>query len=419
MLGFNLANEIEELSLVFLMVAYSKFYELSQSGDAEKRGMAAHMAALAYIDHSGPADESAALYAALIGFLDDDSVKVRAALAYGLLRAKSAPRPIMMSLLHDEPIIARAVAQFSPVLVDADLVAIIKIANLTMLEVIADRENLSLRLAHGLIMSNKIAVILKVLARDDVTLNADILHDIALLHGENAKIRGALFSKESLHGVTRLLLIEKVTQALTKARVVKGAITNHRLKRLIRDIQFNALTLIGECEAAEGSSEYTKDMVEGEQVNSRLMLHALVNGHVMFFAQCLSIIAIVPEEKVFTMLNSGSRAALNALFTKSGIGVELRNLLARLVFYAREADLVDDVTARHFVVTALIDELIIEHDGNIPIPLEDAFAYLNEQNIMLARSAARGVMGAFAKDDGQEREMLTDDSEPVLALPAA
>ncbi len=401
------------------MVAYSKFVELSNSTNAEKRGVAAHMAALAYIDHHGPADENAALYASLIGFLDDDSVKVRAALAYGLLHAKSAPRPIMMSLLHDEPIIARAVAQYSPVLVDADLVSIIKIANLTMLEVIADRENLSLRLARGLIMSNEIAVILKVLARDDVVFSADILHDIALLHGENAKIRGALFSKKYLHGVTRLLLIEKVTQALTKVRIVKGSITSHRLNRLIRDVQFNALTLIGEYEATEGSSEYTKDMVEDEQVNPRLMLHALVNGHVMFFAQCLSLIATVPEEKVFTMLNSGSRAVLNALFAKSGIGVELRNLLARLVFYAREVNLVDDVTARHFIVTALIDELIIEHDGNIPLALEDAFAYLNEQNIMLARSAARGVMGAFAKNDGHEREMLLDSSDSILALPAA
>ena len=57
-------------------------------------------------------------------------------------------------------------------------------------------------------------------------------------------------------------------------------------------------------------------------------------------------------------------------------------------------------TARHFVVTALTEELIVEHDGVIPPDLEDAFAYLSEQNVVLARRAARGVMSAFAGDAG-------------------
>ena len=63
------------------MVAYQDFVALSQSGDSEERGQAAHLAAQAYLMHTGPADEHAALYAALIGFLDDPSVRVRAALA--------------------------------------------------------------------------------------------------------------------------------------------------------------------------------------------------------------------------------------------------------------------------------------------------------------------------------------------------
>lgn len=76
------------------MVAYQDFVALSQSRDSEERGQAAHLAAMAYLNHYGPADEHAALYAALIGFLDDPSVRVRGALAYGLLHALDAPRPI-------------------------------------------------------------------------------------------------------------------------------------------------------------------------------------------------------------------------------------------------------------------------------------------------------------------------------------
>src|SRR5690606_36822789 len=105
----------------YVMVAYQRYVELSQSADSDERGQAAHMAALAYLDHRGPADEQAALYAALITFLDDPSVRVRAALAYGLLHSDRAPRPIMLSLAQDAPVISRAVVQYSAVLLDAYL----------------------------------------------------------------------------------------------------------------------------------------------------------------------------------------------------------------------------------------------------------------------------------------------------------
>src|SRR5690606_2323357 len=105
----------------------------------------------------------------------------------------------------------------------------------------------------------------------------------------------------------------------------------------------------------------------------------------------------VSRQKVFTLLESGSRASIAALFLRAGIEAELSKLLVRLVLHARTADLSDDVSARHYVVTALTEELIALHDGAIPAELEEAFGYLSEQNIALARKAARGVMQAFGE----------------------
>src|SRR5688572_17539925 len=133
------------------MVAYQQYLLLSQSGDSEERGQAAHLAAMAYLGHRGPADEQAALYAALMGFLDDPSVKVRAALAYGLLHSDRAPRPIMLSLAQDAPVISRAVVQFSPVLLEADLMGIMRSGDPDMLTVMSARSTLSVRVALALL----------------------------------------------------------------------------------------------------------------------------------------------------------------------------------------------------------------------------------------------------------------------------
>ncbi len=403
------------------MVLYEQFLELSQSSDSEVRSQAAHLASLSFVDHNGSVDEYAALYASLISFLEDNSVKVRAALAYGLLHSKHAPRPVILSLLHDVPIISRAVAQYSPILVDADLMGVVKSQDIAMLDCIADRPELTQRVVHALLENNNSDISLKVLWRHDVDIAPNVLARIADDLGDNPKIRDALFARDELPGSSRFLLIEKVCSDLTNSRLVKGAIAQRPLNRLMRDLTNSAITSIGESEACLGLSDYALEMIDKNQVNARILLHSVVSGDVLFFAQCVAVLTNIPQEKIFTLLNSGSRASLNALFSKSGMNMAIRNLLARLIFYARSVDLADDLSARHLVVTCLINELLDEHDGNIAPELEDAFSYLNEQNILLARSAAAGVMPAFATGEKSNKQLPLplNESEQALALPAA
>lgn len=402
------------------MVAYQDFVALSQSRDSEERGQAAHLAAMAYLNHFGPADEHAALYAALIGFLDDPSVRVRGALAYGLLHAVEAPRPILLALLGDSPVIARAVAQYSPALVDADLMSVIRSADEAMLMAVCMRERLSQRVVEALIAFGGRPVLLALLPRPDVPFTAAMLSRIAANEAtEDPELRGLMLDRDDLPADARLVLVQTVAAALRANRIVGGAVAPHRLERILRDATDTALTSIGEHEAAAGRLPYAATLVDSERVSTRVMLHAIVQGHVLFFADCVANLAGTPRDKVFTLLERGSRAALNALFTRCGLSEAVRNMLARLIFHARAADLADDLAARHFVVTALTEELIVDHGGVIPPELEEAFAYLSEQNVLLARRAARGVMAAFAGSTDARMVLPEHEAADRLALPAA
>ncbi|MGV8832912.1 MAG: DUF2336 domain-containing protein [Devosia sp.] len=401
------------------MVAYQEFVSLSQSLDSEERGSAAHLSALAYLNHVGPADEHAALYAALIGFLDDPSVKVRAALAYGLLHSSDAPRPVMLALLQDSAVIARAVLQYSPVLIDADLIGLVKTLDAAMLLSIGQRSRISTRLAAALIARQDHHLTLRLLRRPDVAIGAALLTSLAQAHGDDAGMRGALLARHELTASTRLLLVHKVSDALRQTRIVKGALSQDRLGRVLRDSGDTALSAIGEREAGKANPDYVSELVLSDRLNTRVLLHAVVTGHVMFFADCLAELAQAPRSKVFALLESGSRSALNALLARCGLGEGVRNLVARLVMHARASDLADDAGARHYVVTALTEELIAEHEGVIPEELEEAFAYLSEQNIVLARKAARGVVSAFAVEAKSPMAVALDAPEQRLALPAA
>ncbi|WP_158626002.1 DUF2336 domain-containing protein [Arsenicitalea aurantiaca] len=400
------------------MVAYQDFVALCQSSDSEARGQAAHMAARAYLCHEGPADEHAALYAALIGFLDDPSVKVRAALAYGLLHATNAPRPVLLALLQDSAVIARAVAQYSPALVDADLIGLIRSGDAAILLAIALRERVSPRVALALIGRGERGVTLKLLSRREIGIAEDALTRLAEGPGlEDAELRGALLARGDLPAGARLLLVEHVAALLGGLRVVKGAIAPQRLERLMRDLTDSAATSIGEATAGEGTA-YADTLIARQRISIRVLLHAVVNGHVMFFADCIAALGEMPRSKVFGLLERGSRTAIAAMLGRCGLEPEVSALLARLVLMAREADLADDVAARHFVVTALTEEILIEHCNAVPAALEEAFSYLSEQNVGLALKAARGVMAGFAGHRGGDALPLPS-GEMRLALSAA
>ncbi len=400
------------------MVGYKAFAELSLSGDSDARGYAAHMAALAYLNHRGPADEHAALYAALVGFLDDSSVKVRAALAYGLLHSPEAPRPVMLSLLQDSAVIARAVLQYSPVLVDADLFSTAARGDASAALAIAQRKAISPRLAATLIARGERDLIVRLIRRRDVAVPAAVLTTLSQTLGADGEVRGALLARDELPAAARLVLVRHVTESLSACRLVKGSLTADRLGRLLRDGADTAVAVIGEAQATEDRASFVDALVHADQLNTRLLLHSVVTGRVMFFAACIAGLAKTSSGKVFTLLESGSRAALGALFARCGLSAAANGLLVRLVLLARTADLADDAAARHYVITALTEELIAEYEGDIPEELEEAFGYLNEQNIALARKAARGVMAAFARSTEVAMSLPHDGMEP-LQLPAA
>jgi len=384
------------------MVAYQELAALGRSRDSEARGRAAHLAVTAYLSHQGAAEERAALYAALVGFLDDSSVRVRGALAYGLLHAPDPPRPILLALLRDVPVIARALAQYSPALLDADMLSLVHGADEGMLLALAMRAELSPRLVEALVDAGGRALAVRLLSRSDAPFSAELLMHLAAGEtGGDPQLSGALLARSDLPATARLLLVQASATALRSSRLVSGAIAPPRLARMLRTATDEALTSIGDVEAADERSPYPARLIEAGMLSTRVLFHAITHGHLLFFAACITELADLTRDKVATLLETGSRAAVNALLHRCGFSDAVRSALAALISHARVQDLAGDPAARHLVLTDLLDDLIAEHRGDIPPELDEIFACLSEQDIDLARRAVRNVPIVFAETGGK------------------
>lgn len=408
------------------MIGYDQFLSMSRSRDAEERAQAAFLVASALVEHAGPADEHAALFASVIGFLDDSSLKVRAALAYGLLHSDQAPRVAVLALANDAPIVARAVLQHSPVLIDADLVGLSKTVAVPCLLAMANRTVLSHKLIDALFARSEREVDLALLKRDDVGIMSKKLDVLAQTYATDSVARGLLLKQVELPAASRLALTKAIATDLRAGRLVAGALEKGRIDKLFRDALDGATCVIGEKASVVSDDKYVSFLAEGDQINTRVLIHALLHGHALFFSSCMATLCALPSEKAMSILAEGARPALNGMLARSGMSHGLRNLMVRLVIFARDSDLSHDVAARFLVVTELVQALVEEHSGDIPDELADGFSYLNEQNLILARVAARNIMSEFADDMPQSRafphsqEQIDELLGPqLLSLPAA
>lgn len=402
------------------MVEYQEYAALQASADSDKRAQAARIVARAYLEHDGPQSEHAALYAGLLSYLDDPSVRVRAALAYELLHASDAPRPIMFALAQDAPIIASAVLQYSPVLTDTDLMFVIKQADDELVHAAARREKLSRRVVGALIEREERAIDLMIVRKQHSDIADYQLLELAERWTEDAVFRGLLLDRNDLPAVARFLLAEKVSEELADLRMVKGSIAPGRLKRFMRDLMDDAKAALAEYELDEGQEQFLDVLIDSGRVNTRLMLHTLVSGRVLVFVALVSRMSGVSRRRVASVLESGGRHSLNALLAKCSFVPAMRNVLIRIILNARQVDLAHDLAGRHGLVAGIIEELIVEHDGDVPEDLRAVFSYLNEQNVTLARKAARGVMRSFIDQGASDRSMqLSSLRDHRRALPAA
>src|SRR5215470_8760764 len=99
-----------------------QFLHWVRQASAAERAEATSALARAYLYSDLSVDDRAACEGALIMSLDDPSPLVRQALARALAFSEFSPPAVVLGLAADQPEVASWVLEYSPLLVDADLV---------------------------------------------------------------------------------------------------------------------------------------------------------------------------------------------------------------------------------------------------------------------------------------------------------
>src|SRR5947209_17805547 len=256
---------------------------------------------------------------ALLMLLDDASPLVRQAMAEVFARSTDAPAAIVQALSLDQPSVALPVLEYSPLLIDADLVDIIATGNCATQCAIARRINLPASVCAAIAEVGTAAAALELIENAYAELAPFSWDRIVERHGHLAAIREAMLVLEDLPAATRVALVDKLSETLAQFVVARNWLSPDRAGRIASEARDRSTLNIAARSRGEDMAGLVRHLRATGQLNAGLILRALLSANLELFDASLAELSGLPHSRVTALLHDRGGASLQALLIRAGL----------------------------------------------------------------------------------------------------
>jgi uncharacterized protein (DUF2336 family) len=395
-----------------------RFLGWLESASQTHRCEAAFALAKLWLEPEMEAEERDAAEAAMTLLLDDASFDVRRSLAEAFAGIETAPRHVIMALAGDESEIAAIVLSRSAVFLDGELVEIVKAGIPAQQSAIAARAAVSPVVCEAIAASGDEAACLAMLENPAARIEPSALHLIAARHGASTPMRHLLLQCEGLPPATRLLLIDKLGEALRLEMSDTPGLSQVRVAQLIAD---NAdRTIIAYAAKADEHElpQIAAALIESGRMTTAFLLRAICMGNIALFANSLGQLCEIPVRRVEAAMGAGRRPAFRALYIKSGLPDCAFDVFANAVEAWRKV-LADDGAADGARLTWLVTrDVLSAYRGNTDHAVDSLLVLLRRLAAEAARTNARSIAGRITSEMRERDQRLLEmhTADPMIAV---
>jgi uncharacterized protein (DUF2336 family) len=262
-------------------------------------------------------DDRAAAEGALLMLLDDPSPLVRQAMAEVFCRTPDAPPAIVAALAADQASVALPILEFSPLLIDADLVDIVATGDSETQCAVARRAGLPASIGAAVAEVGSPAATLELIENPAAELAPFSLDRIVERHGHLAAIREALLALDDLPAPTRLTLVDKLSSTLAQFVVAREWLSPDRAERIAVEARERATVNVAARTRGEEMAALVRHLRAAGQLNTGLILRALLSGNMELFEAALAELSSLPASRVAALVHDRGGTSLNALLAKA------------------------------------------------------------------------------------------------------
>src|SRR5213075_1823056 len=215
--------------------------------------------------------------------------------------------------------IALPVLEYSPLLIDADLVDIIATGNCETQCAVARRINLPASVCAAIAEVGTAEAALELIENAYAELASFSWDRIVARHGHLAAIRESMLVLEDLPAATRLALVAKLSETLAQFVVARNWLSADRAGRVASEARDRSTVNIAARSRGEDMMGLVRHLRATGQLTAGLILRALLSGNIELFDSALAELADLPLARVTALLHDRGGASLQALLIRAGL----------------------------------------------------------------------------------------------------
>jgi uncharacterized protein (DUF2336 family) len=296
-----------------------QFISWIKTAPAGERAEATRALARAWLISDLSEDDRTAAEGALLMLLDDPSPLVRRAMAEVFAHSQEAPAAIVQALALDQSSVALPILEYSPLLIDADLVDIAATGDGETQCAIARRVNLPASVCAAIAEVGTAAAALELIENAYAELPPFSWDRIVERHGHLAAIRESMLVLEDLPAATRAALVAKLSDTLAQFVVAKNWLSADRAERVAGEARDRSTVNIAASSRGDDMRGLIAHLRATSQLTAGLILRALLSGNLELFEAALAELSGLPRARVSSLLLDRGEASLVALLQRAGL----------------------------------------------------------------------------------------------------
>jgi uncharacterized protein (DUF2336 family) len=387
-----------------------EFLQWQRTASAADRADATTALARSYLYSELSPDDRAATEGALIMALDDPSPLVRTALAQALAFSEHAPPPVIVGLAADQPEVAGWVLEYSPLLVDADLVDAVATGAPAAQVSIASRTPLPSAVSAAIAEVGTAEACLVLIENTAAVIAPFSLDRMVARYGHLAAIREAMLAREDLPAPTRQALVAKLSETLADFVTSRAWLAEDRARRVAKEACEKATVSLAAVSAESEIPPLIRHLRESGQLTAGLILRALLSGNVDLFEQALADLSGLNLARVSALVHDKGGAGFRAIYDRAGLPASTYAAFREAIETMHEGGFVGDLGAATHLRRRMVERVLTRCAEATSADIEPLLTLLRRFAAEAAREEARMFCHDLVAGAGGE-----PDCEPVRA----
>lgn len=250
----------------------------------------------------------------------DAAVRVREALARNLKLSKQIPHDVAEALAKDVESVALPMLEFSSILTDEDLIAIVHSSNGAKQTAIARRTSVSARVADALVESENAEAVATLVANRGADLSDRTLHRVVERYSQDKQVQSSLVQRPKLPLTVAERLVAVVSENLRDYLVTHHDLPPSIAVDLVLESRERAtVSLLPQSAEPVDILQLCRQLKLHGRLTPSLLLRALCMGDMAFFEAGMSVLARTPIVNARMLIHDEGTLGLKSLYLRSGL----------------------------------------------------------------------------------------------------